>query len=257
MSDASAFYKTSVMHARLRPKKHKLKYDVFYLLLDLDELPALAKSLKLFSFNSPGLVAFDEKDHGEGKRGHLRAWVDAQLHSAGVQLAKPHIRVLCFPRLFGYVFNPLTIYFCHDGERLAAILYEVCNTFHEKRTYVVPIGEQTSPLRHDYDKKLYVSPFMPMDCRYAFTVEPPGEKVMVRIDESDKDGTLLVASLAGTRQPLTDTVLGKALLAYPLMTLKVIGAIHWEAIKLIAKRVPFFGHKKAERKVTTSVVGKR
>lgn len=257
MSGASAFYKTTVVHARLRPKKHKLRYDVFYLLLDLDELPALDKRLKLFSLNRPGLVSFNEKDHGEGKPHGLRAWVDAQLDAAGVALADPKIRVLCFPRLFGYVFNPLTIYFCHDGDRLAAILYEVCNTFHERRTYVVEITDQALPLRHDYDKELYVSPFMPMECRYAFLVEPPGDKVMVRINETDAEGTLLVASLVGTREALTDAVLGKALLAYPLMTLKVIAAIHWEAIKLICKRVPFFGHSKAAQKVTTSVVGKR
>jgi uncharacterized protein len=250
---SSALYAGKVVHARLRPKRHKLSYRVFSLLLDLDEVGELARKLKLFAHNSAAVFSFHDRDHGDGS-GDLRAWVTAQLGAAGVTLAAPGITMLCYPRIFGYVFNPLTVWFCRDGAELRAILYEVHNTFGERRTYVIRVAPGTTRIEQSCSKELYVSPFVPMDCAYRFQIEPPDARVLISIDETDSDGLLLRASFAGKRQPLTDRTLLRALLAYPLMTLKVTAAIHWEALKLWAKGVPVLRHRAAKARVSTSVV---
>jgi DUF1365 family protein len=249
----SALYAGKVFHVRLRPRRHKLTYRVFSLLLDLDEIDGLSKTLRLFAHNSAAVFSFHDRDHGDGK-GDLRAWVGAQLGAAGIALGAPKITMLCYPRIFGYVFNPLTVWFCRDGDELKAILYEVHNTFQERRTYVIRVAPGATAIEQRCAKELYVSPFVPMDCAYAFHIEPPGEKVVVSIDETDPQGLLLKASFAGARQPLTDASLRHALFAYPLMTLKVTAAIHWEAMKLWAKGVPVFRHRAAGTRVATTVV---
>jgi DUF1365 family protein len=249
----SALYAGKVFHARVRPKRHTLTYRVFSLLLDLDEIDGLAQRLKLFGHNSPALFSFHDKDHGAGDR-HLSEWVSAQLAAAGLTLDAGSISMLCYPRILGYVFNPLTVYFCREGGALKAILYEVHNTFGERRTYVIRVAPGANAIEQSCAKELYVSPFVPMDCVYQFHIEPPGEGIVVRIDESDAQGLLLRASFAGKRQELTDRTLLRALLAYPLMTLKVTGAIHWEAMKLWAKGVPVFWHRKAPARVATTIV---
>jgi len=249
----SALYAGKVFHTRLRPRRHKLAYRVFSLLLDLDEVDTLSRTLKLFGHNSAAVFAFNDSDHGNGD-GDLRGWVTAQLGAAGVVLAAPRITLLCYPRIFGYVFNPLTVWFCHEGDELRAILYEVHNTFHERRTYVIRVAPGATAIDQSCSKQMYVSPFVPMECAYDFHIEPPGERVVVAIDETDAQGLLLKASFAGTRQPLTDATLLRALFAYPLMTLKVTAAIHWEALKLWAKGVPVFRHRAAKARVATTVV---
>lgn len=249
----SALYAGKVFHVRLRPKRHKLVYRVFSLLLDLDEIDELSGKLKLFGHNRAAVFSFQDRDHGDGK-GDLRGWVGAQLDAGGVALAAPRISMLCYPRIFGYVFNPITVWFCRDGDELRAILYEVHNTFGERRTYVIRVAPGANAIEQSCAKELYVSPFVPMDCAYNFRIEPPGDKVLVSIDETDPQGLLLKASFAGARQPLTDATLLRALFAYPLMTLKVTAAIHWEAMKLWAKGVPVFRHRAAPARIATTVV---
>jgi DUF1365 family protein len=249
----SALYAGHVVHARLRPKRHKLTYRVFSLLLDLDEMAELSRRLKLFGHNRAAVFSFYDDDHGDGT-GDLSGWVKAQLTGAGVVLEQPRITMLCYPRIFGYVFNPITVWFCSEGEELKAILYEVYNTFHERRTYVIRVAPGGDLIEQRCAKELYVSPFVPMECAYSFRIQPPRNKVLVSIDETDGDGLLLKASFAGSRQPLTDATLLRALFAYPLMTLKVWGAIHWEALKLWAKGVPVFRHRKAAARVATTIV---
>jgi DUF1365 family protein len=249
----SALYAGKVFHTRLRPRRHKLAYRVFSLLLDLDEIDGLAQTLKLFAHNKAAVFSFHDSDHGDGS-GDLRSWVTAQLRAAGIALAAPKITMLCYPRILGYVFNPLTVWFCHDGTELRAILYEVHNTFHERRTYVIRVAPGATAIDQSCSKQMYVSPFVPMECAYDFHIEPPGDRVVVAIDETDAQGLLLKASFAGTRQPLTDATLLRALFAYPLMTLKVTAAIHWEALKLWAKGVPVFRHRAAKARVATTVV---
>ena len=232
----SGLYEGLVVHQRLRPKAHRLAYRVFSLLIDLDELEALDHGLKLFGINRPGLLSFHEKDHGDG--GDLRAWIAGQLQRSGITADGP-VRLLTYPRMFGYVFNPLTVYFCHDGDgTLKAVLYEVSNTFGNRHAYVLPAGDGDT-VRHACNKDMYVSPFVPMDCRYNFAIRPPRDSVQVLINEDDDEGRLLVASFTGKRQELTDKSIASALMRHPLMTLKIMAGIHYEALKIFLKGVPY------------------
>lgn len=256
MTSASALYAGTVFHERLRPRRHRLNYRVFSLLLDLDELETLDKGLKLFGYNRAAVFSFHDKDHGAGKSGRLRAWVDEELAGASIDLDGGAVRVLCYPRLFGYVFNPLTVYFCHhrDGH-LAAVLYEVANTHGERHTYVIPAAEgDREVVRQTCRKSFFVSPFLAMDCTYDFRIVVPGAKTVVSIAQHDDDGPLLSAVFSGKRKPLSDATLASALIRYPLMTLKVVGGIHWEALRLWLKGVPVVPYRKADRAIASSVV---
>jgi DUF1365 family protein len=233
----SSLYFGTVVHQRLRPVRHELSYRVFSLLLDLDEIPALARRLRLFSHNRFNLLSFHDRDHGGRRAEPIRPHVEAQLARAGIALEGGPIRLLCFPRVLGYVFNPLSIYFCHHrGGALRAVLYEVSNTFGEQHGYLIPVDqEQGEIVRQSCAKEFYVSPFMAMECRYEFRLTPPAERLAVFIRQSDRDGPLLHASLEGSRAPISDATLFGALLRYPLMTVKVIAGIHWEALRLWRK----------------------
>ncbi|MDQ0455505.1 DUF1365 domain-containing protein [Rhizobium paknamense] len=256
MSGASALYRGEVVHQRFKPKRHALRYRVFSLLIDLDELPLLDRGLKLFGHNRRAVFSVHDSDHGHGKKGGLRAWVAERLAEAGLERGGAQVTMLCYPRIFGYVFNPLTVYFCRDGDGvLTAILYEVCNTFHERHTYIIPVApDADGAIRHACAKEMYVSPFVPMDCLYRFRIQPPADGVMIAIHESDPEGPLLFASFQGRREGLTDGSLLRALFSYPLMTLKVMGAIHWEALRLWLKGVPIHRHRKAASAVASSVI---
>lgn len=236
----SAIYQGFVTHCRIRPARHAFRYRVFSLLLDLDEIDALAARSRLFKRNRRGLLSFHDKDHGDG--GELRAWVGAQLARHGIT-ADGAIRVLCYPRLFGYVFNPLSAWFCHDTHgALVATIYEVHNTFGERHAYVLPAAAAGEFQQQECGKVFYVSPFLSMDCRYNFRIRPPGEDVLIAIDESEAGEPVLNAVFAGKRRPLTDPQLALALVRHPLMTLKVAAAIRFEALRLWLKRVPRHAH---------------
>ena len=256
MSLKSSIYTGHVAHARHRPRSHRLRYRVFSFLLDLDELPRLDKDSRLFGYNRAAIFSFRDGDHGDGSMGGLRGWVCRQLEKAGLTAGDLHVRMLCYPRIFGYVFNPLTVYFCYRSDGcLCAVLYEVCNTFHERHTYVIPVGDSPgASIRQRCDKAMYVSPFTPMAGRYDFRVEPPCERVFVGINQSDCDGPLLAASFAGKYLAFSDKALLKLLLAYPLMTLKVMGAIYVEALRLWLKGVPVHPHSAANMPRATTIV---
>lgn len=241
----SGIYAGRVFHRRLRPRVHALSYRVFYLLLDLDDVAALSARSRIFSHNGFGLFGFHDRDHGAGEDKPLRPWVEAQLAPAGVSIRNGRIFALTFPRVLGYVFNPLTVYFCHDETGgLAAMLYEVSNTFGERHSYVIPVGDgpvgdgKARTVSQACDKAFFVSPFMGVEGRYHFKVQRPGERVALTIRESDGEGPLLTASFVGDRRPFSDAALFRAFLTHPLLTLKVVGAIHWEALKLWFKGVP-------------------
>lgn len=257
---SSGLFTGKVMHMRLRPKRHNLNYRVFSLLLDVDELPQLDKSMRLFGYNRRALVSFHDKDHGDGSREGLRQWVEKKLAIAGVTDPKIGIYILCYPRIFGYVFNPLTLYFCYSPDgMLLAILYEVSNTFGERHTYIIRVSEadassQKHAIHQRCAKDFYVSPFMPMNCYYNFHIEPPQEKLLVRIDEEDVDGMLLIASFAATRSSLNDRTLGLALLRHPLMTLKISAGIYWEAFRLWKKGLTIHRHTAAIKSNDSTVV---
>ena len=231
----SGLYAGTVVHTRLRPIRHHLRYRVFSLLLDLDELPVLG--LRLLSHNRFNLFAFHDRDHGDGGGTALRPQVEAHLRAAGYQVDGGPIRLLSMPRLFGYVFNPLSVYFCYrrDGS-LMAVLHEVNNTFGERHLYLLPVEDQGGDvIEQSCPKCFYVSPFMGMAMTYHFRIIPPAARVAVAIETRDADGPMLEAVFAARRQELTDAALLRAFFAYPLLTLKVVAGIHWEALKLWRK----------------------
>lgn len=234
----SAIYEGAVTHTRIFPVRHAFRYRVFALLLDLDELDALKPSW-LFARNRAALASFHDRDHGDARPDGrpLRAWVQAKLRDANIE-ADGAIRVLCYPRLFGYVFNPLSVWFCHSRDgALAATIYEVHNTFGERHAYVLAAGPG-----QECDKAFYVSPFLSLDCRYSFDIRPPGEDVLVAIRQSEAGQPVLNAAFSGRRKPFTGAALASALIRHPLMTLKVMAAIHFEAFRLWLKRVPAHAH---------------
>jgi len=230
----SALYEGWVMHRRLRPRHHRFKYRVFAMLLDLDDLPRLDRGLRLFTWNRRGLFSFQDRDHGDGR--DLKVWLDDLLARAGIT-ADGARQVLCYPRILGYVFNPLSVWFCRDASgALKAIIYEVHNTYEERHAYVLPVDDERL-VRHGCAKDFYVSPFLTRDCRYNFRIRPPGEDVSIAIHEDENGAAILNASFAGTRRALTDRAMLRMLFAYPLMTLKVVVAIHFEAVRLMAKGI--------------------
>lgn len=240
----SALYRGSVMHARLGPVQHRFRYRVFTLLIDLDELPALAGRLRWLSHNRFNLMSLHDRDHGERAAAGegLRTWAERTLCAAGISPPAGRIELLCFPRLLGYVFNPLSLWLCRDREgRLRAVIYEVHNTFGGRHAYALPVaaGQDEGAIAQRCGKDFYVSPFVPMDAQYSFRLKAPAESFALLIRERGPEGEILRAAIAGRRRPLTDRELLKAFVAHPLMTLKVIGAIHWQALRLWRKGARF------------------
>jgi DUF1365 family protein len=234
---ASCIYAGTVLHRRFKPRVHRLNYRVFWMLLDLDELPRLAGGLRLFSLERFNLFGFCTADHGDGSGRPLRTQVEAHLAAAGISLDGGTIHLLCMPRILGFVFNPISVYYCRgrDGA-LKALLYEVHNTFGERHSYLIPVESiQAEPLEQRCLKAFYVSPFMDMGIVYHFRVHPPAKRVALTIEGSDSEGPVMIASLAGERHALTDAKLLSVFFSFPLLTLKVIAGIHWEAIKLWIK----------------------
>ncbi len=234
----SSIYIGSVMHRRLRPGRHQFRYRAFWMLIDLDELRELSDGLSCFSYNRPNVFSFYDADHGDGTTTPLRTQIERHLAAAGIDLAGGHVRLLCMPRTLGYCFNPLSIFFCYrESGELAAIVYQVHNTFAERHSYVIAVEGPGAAVRQQCRKRFYVSPFLDMDLRYDFRIVGPDERIVVGIGASSSAGPVLSAVLTGARKPLTDRALIGAFLTIPAVTLKVIAAIHWEALKLWAKRI--------------------
>ena len=235
----SCLYQGEVMHKRLRPARHRFRYRVFSLFVDIDALREIDRTHRWFNYNRPGWLSFQDRDHGPRDGTPLRPWVERRLAEAGLCDAGHRIFLLCFPRLAGYVFNPLSIYFCYraDGD-LAAILYEVKNTFGEQHAYLLPVTGDDGVAQHGCLKAFYVSPFLDMESDYRFRIRPPGDRLSVVIRQRVRGDETLIASQVGERRPLNDATLRRALVGHPLMTFKVIAAIHWEALRLWVKGVP-------------------
>ena len=237
----SAIYVGAVVHTRFRPVEHRLRYLMPWMLLDLDELPALARRLRFFSVNRFNLFAFNDRDHGAGSEGPLRDRIERQMRRAGIEPDGGAIRVLCMPRVAGSAFNPLTVFFCYRGDGLlSAMLYEVNNTFGQRHGYLVPVAEpeaKTGTIRQSCAKRLHVSPFMDMAMTYHFRVSIPDIRAAVAIEVNDDRGRVLSAVFTGRRLPLTDGNLLQVFLRHPLLAFQVLSAIHWEALKLWRKGV--------------------
>jgi DUF1365 family protein len=240
---AASLYAGKVMHARLTPFVHRFTYRVFSLLIDIDRLAEADRQCAIFSVNRTNIVSFRESDHTGEKSVKLRNHVDKLLAGAGMKERARTVRLLCYPRMFGYVFNPLSVYFCEgDCGELIALIYEVRNTFGQQHTYVAPIeAGQVSPagVRQSRRKIFHVSPFIEMNARYHFRVTSPDENVRLRIHETCNGEPLLAATFSGERIALNFRGLGNCLLKIPLMTWKVMAAIHWEALKLWLKGARF------------------
>jgi uncharacterized protein len=234
----SAIYAGSVVHTRMRPVRHRLRYRMLCVLFDLEALPALTKRFRLLSVNRFNLFAFHDRDHGDGQ-GALRPQIERLLFQAGISFDGGSISILCMPRLLGMMFNPLSVYFCRDAQqRLQAVLYEVTNTFRQRHVYVipVPVGDATdATVRQRCEKRFYVSPFIDMNMTYHFRLHLPAETVAVAIAVSGPAGPVLTACFAGEARPLTDANLLRALLRHPLQAASVWLGIHWEALKLWRK----------------------
>lgn len=245
MPARSALYAGSVVHRRLAPKGHLFRYRVFSLLIDLDEIDSVGRRCRLLSVNRWNLFSFFERDHGDGAPCGLKAYVAAALDRAGIDTVGLQVSLLCYPRVLGYVFNPLSVYFCRDAAgRLVALLYEVTNTFGERHSYLFRIdGDRKTPLRHACRKALYVSPFIGMDATYSFGVVPPGDRLAISIREADRSGPVLNASFTGRRFTLCDRVLARFALSYFLLGAKITAAIHWQAFRLWWKGIDVHRHK--------------
>ena len=248
MSGASALYVGTVMHQRLRPVRHRLRYRMFSLLVELDELPSLARRLRLFSLNRFNLFSLHERDYGDGASGPadgrgLRDYVERRLREAGLP-AGGAIRLLTMPRILGYAFNPLSVYFCDDVEgALQALIYEVNNTYGERHTYLIAVDAAAGRgdrIVQGCDKEFRVSPFLPGDLRYVFRIEPPRSgraALSIGVVARDGAGVLVNARFDAERRVLDDAALARVFLSHPLLTLKVVLAIHWEALRLLMKGI--------------------
>ncbi|MBA2402276.1 MAG: DUF1365 domain-containing protein, partial [Bradyrhizobium sp.] len=223
----------------LKPMGHRFNYRVMSLLIDLDRLDMADRQSPLFGVNRAALYNFAEADHGDRDGSSLRAWAQRCAAAHGIDLAGGRVLLLCYPRLLGYSFNPLSVYFCYRADGLLAlVIYEVRNTFGEIHPYVLPVmADQISAagVRQSQEKLFYVSPFIEMAMRYHFRVLPPQESVRLRILETDREGPLLAATFNGRRRALNTAELLRAFFALPLVTLKIAAAIHWEALRLWAK----------------------
>jgi DUF1365 family protein len=237
-SSAAALYLGRVMHARMRPVHHRFAYRVMNLLIDLDRLDEADRQSRLFA----SVFSFHESDHGNRDGASLSNHVRRLAEQRDVDLSGGRILLLCYPRLFGYVFNPLSIYFCYGNcGNLALLIYEVRNTFGEIHSYILSVEDPVTggAIRQCQAKGFYVSPFMEMQTQYRFSIAPPDQQVKVRIVQSDEHGVIFTAAFSGQRRPLTSRSLSATLVTLPLLTFKVVAAIHWEAIRLWLKNVPY------------------
>ena len=247
----SFIYTGNVVHKRFKPKIHFFKYKVFSLLLDLSEIHLLDKNLKIFSYNKFNIVSFYDKDHGARDGSSIQNWVIDNLKKNNIDTNNIQIKLLCYPRIFGYVFNPLSIFYVYDKNfNLISILYEVKNTFGEQHTYVFRCKDFSNLILHNCKKKFYVSPFIEMKTFYNFRLLRPGKKINILIKQKDENGLLLIAHQTGKRVDLTSKNLFFEFIKHPLMSVKVISAIHFEAFRLWVKGIK---HVKKKIKIRNNV----
>ncbi len=237
-------YVARVAHRRRVAPFYRFVYRLFYFLFDVDRIDEAARALRLLSRNHFNLLAFHDRDHGDGGVGTLRAWAEGLLQERGIVLAGGRIRLLCMPRLLGFAFNPISLWYCeHADGSLRAVIAEVRNTFGEKHCYVLASGG--SPLTYgeswDKEKCFHVSPFFDLVGHYQFVMSEPGERLRVAIHESREGQPILDATLAAERRALSDGVLLGQVLRMPVMTMKVVAGIHWEALKIWLRGAKFHG----------------
>ena len=238
----SALYVGDVHHVRRSPKPHKLKYSVFNLMIDLDDWATIGRVSRWFKVDQKGLMSLSRKDYLFGDDRPLRTQATDLLSRHGVKQPIGRIRLFTYPRILGYLFNPVSLYLCDDTNgQTAAIVYEVNNTFGERHHYVIPMSGGLHSV-HTAEKAFYVSPFMETSGRYRFKVSERSDRFAVAIESIDKDGNSLNASFKGTKQMLNASSLRRIFLRFPLMTFKIIAGIHLEALKLWLKGLKIYRH---------------
>lgn len=236
----NALYVGQVRHARYQPKAHRFTYRVFSTLLNIDDIDANRLGLRLLSIDRFNLFCIRRRDHGAKDGSALRPFIETMLHEAGIA-APQQVFMLSYPRMLGFAFNPLTVYYCLTDHNVSAMVYEVRNTFGDDHIYIVRLdgAADETPLLHSRSKKMHVSPFIDMQADYHFSAPLPDAQLRLVIRETQDKAPLLVASFVGQRESLSDRALLKAFFTHPLMTFKVLVAIHLEAAKLFIKGVPF------------------
>lgn len=262
---SNAFYRGRVFHRRLIAPKYDFAYRVFNVCLDIDRVAEVSERLRLFSYNRFNLFSFYDKDHlstdnqksGDGADA-LRRWVESGLREHGIDLQGGRIRLFCYPRILGFVFNPLSVWYCHDSQdRLVAILCEVRNTFGERHCYLLRNpqgGELDISQTHHHAKQFHVSPFLPISGEYEFRFSQPSAKLDVSIVWREKGERSMIATQRNTQVPISDWTLLKTFFGLPLMTLKVVFAIHWQALKIWFRGARFYKKPKPPEKEISSDV---
>ena len=236
---ASCIYEGTVVHKRLHPRQHGFSYRVFALCLDVDEIDEAARKLRFFSRRQRNIVSFWDEDLGQNGVRPVGEKARSVLAASGLAEYGERIELVCYPRLWGYVFNPLSVYFCKDASgNVGAVIYEVTNTFAERKSYVIRTDGAHRMISQQCAKELYVSPFTGRTGTYGFHCIAPSERVVLGVNFREDGQPVLKTHFRGERRPLTDAAIARLVMRYPLMTLKVISAIHLEAARLWAKGVP-------------------
>ncbi len=244
MIRGAKIYSGHVYHKRLRPKQHQLNYAVFSMLINVDDLEDVSRRSWLFGYNRRTLFSIYDQDFGRRDGTPIAQYAREILADAGFDAQNYSISLLAYPRVLGYAFNPLSVYYCAgEDNSLRAMIYEVTNTFGERRCYVVDAqASQRDIHAHSCAKEMYVSPFASVKGRYGFRITRPSEKLLVGVNFRDEAGPLIKTFFRANAQPFHDGMLLKLGLTYPLMTLKVIAGIHVEALQLWLKRIPITKH---------------
>lgn len=242
----SRLYTGWIAHERVRPARNAFRYPAYYLALDLEELAQLDATLSRFSHNRSGLVSFWDADHGPRDGSPLRPWIDALLVQAGVDLIGGHVTLLTFPRVLGARFYPVSFWYCFAADDTPmAVLAEVHNTFHDRHNYLLHNGGKPFDWnsRPTMAKAFYVSPFVQReDVTYEFAFSQPAEQLTVTLRDLVSGSLMLTASLSLTAHELTDAALMRTVLRHGPISVVALVRIHWQALKLALKRVPFFPH---------------
>jgi len=241
----SCIYNGVVKHQRFKPIKHSLNYKTFSLLVDLDEIETLANNISIFSLNKFNIFSFYNLDHGARDGSLIKDWVLKNIKKFNINNNITKIKLLCYPRIFGYVFNPLSIFYCYENNDLRAIFYEVKNTFNEQHTYIFKI-KNNEKIEQKCKKKFYVSPFIDMETYYNFKLIDPKDKLSIFIKQTDGEDTVLTATQTGEKREFSFKQLLINFFKYPLMTIKIISSIHYEAFFLWKKGAVY---RKREKKV--------
>jgi DUF1365 family protein len=239
LTPAATLYAGRVAHIRHMPFRHRFDYRIWMLCADLDRLDEIAAGSRIFAHNQAGLISIRDRDHGFRDGRTLRGYVEAALTRENLQEFGVKIQFVTMPRLLGYAFNPISFYFCHDGAgRLGAVLHQVKNTFGDQIGYLMPV-HGGGMIRQTAPKRMHVSPFFDMQGGYRFALTAPGEKLTVSIQYGTAGQKRMTATMSLHARPFTDASVLRLLAQMPFVPMKVMGAIHWQALKLFLRGAKF------------------